>query len=856
MLVLVIFWFLLQTGDQAGWLPYALYIWVALFSVLTGNQFWLLANDIYDAREAKRLFGFIGAGAISGGILGGLLVNLLAIRLGTGNLIFVCIGFLLVCMVIVHWVWKISEHYLIRKKRQPGVRVVQTSSSGNPLKLLTSSKHITYLAAIISLGVIVGNLADYQFGVIAERSFEDVDRLTAFFGLMSFLLSFLSLAIQLFVTSRVLKTLGVIGTLFFLPAGLLIGAVAILFSPSLWSAILIRISDGSFKHSTNRAGLELLSLPIPPAIKTRTKAFIDVFLKNFARGVAGLGLIGLTLGLGFSLPLISLCMLALISLWVYLIFKARHEYIDAFRQAIEKRTIDLDEQALNVEDAAVFESFLKTLEGKSERKILYVLGLLEDVENKELIPHLRRLVDHPSPEIRAKVLRMSAKYKELELTAEAHALIEDEDLKLQSEAVCYLYKKAEDKITTLKDYLEHENPRVKVAAMICAAGEWRDSKDIREEIDMRRHLTAMLESAEDKIAQDQKNFIKIQTANAIGKAQDADLSQYLFTLVEDSSSEVMQAAIANIGQAPSTEFLPVLINHLNTKHIRKTVRESLAEYGAEIIDSLADHLKGGQEDRQKCLAILKVLALIGSQKSVNLLWMIMENKDRQYRYEAIRSLNKLRSRFPSLRFDPQKIRSLIDDEMVLYKRILRSWLQQRRTLSQAPASVQNEGDENQRVKARLLLASALEEKLENCLERIFRLLGLNYPPRDMLNAYLGLKSDKPALRANALEFLDNLLEPPLKKTLIPIVESSRPEAYKKSFSSLEIQLPSEDESIELILSGNDDWLKACTIYLLALNQNRNFAPTIRTLQHTETYLVQETATLYIRRLELQTRSDD
>ena len=681
-LFLFVFWFLLRIEYQAGWIPYVLYIWVAMFSVLTGNQFWLLANDIYDAREAKRLFGFIGAGAISGGILGGLLVNFLAIRVGTANLIFFCIGFLLLCLLIVYWIWEKSTHSLVKKKPRSGIRVIQTSSSDNPLKLLTSSKHLVYLSCIISLGVIVGNMADYQFGVIAERTFTDADRLTAFFGLMSFLLSILSLGIQLFLTSRVLKSLGVIATLFFLPAGLFIGAVAIFINPALWSAILIRISDGSFKHSTNRSGLELLALPIPPDIKTRARAIIDVFLKNFARGIAGIGLIGLTMGLKLSLPILSLIMIVLIVLWVSLIIKARREYVAAFRQAIEKRTINLDEQALNLEDAAVFESFLQTLEGNNERQILYVLHLLEDVENKDLIPHLKRLISHPSPEIRTLVLRMGQKYQELDLKADAQDLLEDQDLKLQCEAVCYLYNKSEDKISTLKHYLEDENSRIKIAALICAASEWRENKDIRQEIDMRQHLSNMLESAEHRIVdEDQKSFIKIQTAHAIGKTQDPDLTKYLYTLVEDNSTEVMKAAISNIGQAPTPEFLPVLINHLNTKHIRKTVRESLAEYGEDVIENMEEYLQEEFEDRRKQVAILKVLSLIGSQKSVNLLWKVMKNEDRHTRFEAIRALSKLRIRFPSLRFDQQIIRTHIDNEIELYKKILRSWLQQRQYLN-------------------------------------------------------------------------------------------------------------------------------------------------------------------------------
>jgi hypothetical protein len=44
----------------------------------------------FDAREAKRLFGFIGPGAIAGSIFGGYLTSLLAPYIGSENLLFVC----------------------------------------------------------------------------------------------------------------------------------------------------------------------------------------------------------------------------------------------------------------------------------------------------------------------------------------------------------------------------------------------------------------------------------------------------------------------------------------------------------------------------------------------------------------------------------------------------------------------------------------------------------------------------------------------------------------------------------------------------------------------------------------------
>ena len=67
-LCMAVFWYLVS--QQYSWLIYVFYVWVSLFGVFTTTQFWLLANYVFDAREAKRLFPVIGAGAIAGGILG------------------------------------------------------------------------------------------------------------------------------------------------------------------------------------------------------------------------------------------------------------------------------------------------------------------------------------------------------------------------------------------------------------------------------------------------------------------------------------------------------------------------------------------------------------------------------------------------------------------------------------------------------------------------------------------------------------------------------------------------------------------------------------------------------------------
>ena len=298
---LLIFWSLLNFGFRGDWILYAFYIWVTIFGVVVSAQFWLLANYIFNAREARRLFGIIGAGAISGGIFGGYLTNYMAPLLKTENLLFFCIGFLIVCSFLVWLVWEKSGYPGHSEKVYKRLRTNLSESTDNPVKLILNSRHLLYLTGIMGVSVVVANLVDYQFSAVASTIITDTDQLTAFFGFWVSTLSIIALIIQLFLTGRILKYLGVGASLFFLPIGLLVGAVAILMNPSLWTAILIRVSDGSLKHSINKAGTELLALPIALEIKNKAKAFIDVFVKNFAKGLGGVLLIAITTGLGFSL---------------------------------------------------------------------------------------------------------------------------------------------------------------------------------------------------------------------------------------------------------------------------------------------------------------------------------------------------------------------------------------------------------------------------------------------------------------------------------------------------------------------------------------------------------------------------
>ncbi|MDP8229043.1 MAG: Npt1/Npt2 family nucleotide transporter [Candidatus Electryoneaceae bacterium] len=855
---LLFFWIFLHWNYGGGWLYYLFYVWVAIFGVIITTQFWLLANYVFNAREAKRLFSFIGAGAISGGIFGGYLTKYLSSVLHTNQLILISIVFLLLTIPICRIIWKKSARYsysekLIQQKRIGSTQTRQDDSvQDSPLKLILDSPHLTTMACLVGISVIVANLVDYQFNAIATEVIHNEDQLTAFFGFWMSNLSIVSLGVQLFLTGRILQSVGIGASLFFLPVGILIGASAILFHPALWSAVMIKISDGGFKQSINKVGLEVLALPIPVRIKNQVKAFIDVFVDNLATGIGGLLLLLFTVYFGFKVQHISLIIIGLIGLWSYLIVRVKREYINSFRTAIEKRTIDIDDQTINLSDASVWNSIITVLNNEinkvtpNERRILYILKLLKNVRNDDLIPCLQRLIHHPSDDVKAYVLKMARQYDNLDLTDQTtHLIHNNNDWMIQHsrmirhiqnvriQAIAYLSDRSTDPTGNLRHFLEHPDYRIQTSAMLCAARKIQAGMLRYDDTDTVDYFRWLLNGLKDRPIAEQE-FIKITLARCIGLAPNPNLYSYLQSLLKDDSVEVVQAAVVSAGLTRAELFIPMLISHLHIKQIRRFAQEALAAYDESIIDRLLELFDDPGESHDVQMVVPKILALIGSQVSVEVLIERLDTEDMMLRYQIIKALNKLRTKFSMLTFGRNRINRMILDEIHHYHETL--------IILHQYKNVVIRGDHNDNVKrAEQLLIKALRERLDDNLERIFRLLGLRYHPKDMFNAYLGIISQKSDLRANAVEFLDNVLDHNLKKWIIPIAETESLTALTNRMNELDRVHSSSEDYITTLLKGKDNWLRVCALYYVAQTQTRDCLTLIESLTDDSDLVVRETA---------------
>ncbi len=809
--VLLLFWASLYTNFLEGWVLYFFYIWVAIFAVLSSSQFWILANLVYNVREAKRLFGFIGAGAICGGILGGYLTSMLAPLIGTENLVLIAALSLIVCIPITRSIWKRKVAPLnVYKRRKRSVGFGE-----HPIRVIKNSKHLTYLACIIGVSVIVAKLVDYQFSDVASRAIEDPDELASFFGFWFSNLNLISLLIQLFLTSRIVGVWGIGTSLLVLPVGIFFGAVSFLLLPELAAAILIKSADGSLKQSVNRSAIELLSLPISQEIKNRTKTFLDVVVDSLATGTAGIVLIFIVRGLGWSSQAVSLAIILLLLLWIYVAYLVRIEYINLFKNKVVKESSKVRKETRVAQTpTSIISEIRKVLSTGTDSQVLYMLGKTKEMKDDHFIDNFKLLINHNVGEVRVAALENLSYYKS-NFTEDVEKLVFDPNQKVSLAALQYLFSRSPNHIQNLLEtYLNHPNQNIADNAMLCLAIEARNNTTLKETFALadrlRKKIVRLSQATDSEI---------LHLLEILGAANIADLNAYIASFFSHPNPVILNSAILNASETLNPDFIPPIIHLLSFRTHRQTAKTALVHYGLPIIDALLVMINNKTIEPTAARFVPSVIASFNYQKAVNALFQIQDSNDLTLSIEALRSLNKMKEEYPGLYFNKEVIVDRILTTASLYQNTLTAMHAQiivsykRRNSAKSTPELED---------ARRSLIELLERRLDGDLERIFRLLGLKYPFDDIFTAYKGIRDDSNEQRINAIEYMDNLLDTNLKRVLVPIIETTVMDINEHNFTNVKLNIPSEYDCFKTLLTGNDQKIKLAILYLIRLSNDKRY----------------------------------
>ncbi|WP_437758336.1 MFS transporter [Sorangium sp. So ce1389] len=729
------------------------YIWSEIIANFTGVLVWAVAQDLHDPRSAKRLFGLIGSGRVVGTVACGFATGGAVTWIGTENLLFVLIAALLAMAALT----------MVLERRHPLERPPSGAEALLQARLprmeLWRSRYALTIALLTLVLFAVLTVGDYQFKAIALTAYPDRDDLARFMAFLYGAVGVLGLIVQLGVTPWVLRRHGVLGGLLAMPAAFTASTVALIASPSLAFAAILKLSDNALQFTIYDATTQLLFFPFPPALRERVRTLVSAIAKPLGYGLGALVLLALAPAaakgpaLVDDAALIGLYSLPLCAATIALIPIVRRGYFDAMRLTLMRRQIDTDGVAYGPQTRAIL---TEALYSRAMTQVLFAVDQLRQLDPdlvREAVPTLAR---HGSARVRALAVRLAAELGHDGGPDIARAAIHDRNTAVRVAAVdalaAQLREDAHDELLALAG----ESPARGVAAPASAEAPGDEELRIAAIAALLRYcgLDGMLEGAPRlrALLESPSPRERVAAARVLGLAGRASLQRALARLLGDPDPAVRRAAVRASSSVADPRLLPLLADALAERALASAAARAIEALGDAAILELAARLDDDSTPRAARLAIPRVLARLCSQGALDALLAQIDHQDEALRQKVLASASRLRL---SLRAPPAPlpvIRACIDDETVEHVRTREAYIAVRPRVA-CP-----------------LLDQHLLRRLRKGLIRVLRLCELAYPREVVALVRTHVFGPDPALRANAFEVLESLLDRPLRERLVSLVD--------------------------------------------------------------------------------------
>ncbi len=256
----------------------------------------------------------------------------------------------------------------------------------------------------------------------------------------------------------------------------------------------------------------------------------------------------------------------------------------------------------------------------------------------------------------------------------------------------------------------------------------------------------------------------------------------------------------------------------------------LREKEEEILLKVSECLQDSHEDITAKRKAVLVLTALGTQGSIDILLnSIAAIQDRSLRFNLIRALNQIRTKGGRHQFNKWIIKKEIMNEVKSYQSI-KTAIEEYKHQKELTHPEED------------YLLATLKAMEEEGLERIFRLLALIYESDVIHVIYdrlIEIEVDK-HLKANAVELLQNVVDPELYHLLYPILEDAQwEETPKKKL----------DEIIEELLESQDRWLTVCAIFIIIELNLSKFFPLLEDVTHYRAPVVREAAEIAVMKIK-------
>jgi len=289
LIIAMTFYFSLQINEPSESTVWLFYWFGDLYISLMLAAFFSFLHDTVDLRNAKRLYGFIVLGAVSGGAVGSTYFRGWIEEMNNQQWLHTIIGIgVVICLLAfaAGWMAKSIPHH--EPKPSPNdVPKKKFNAAIEGASLVFKSRYLIAIAGIVGFYEITSEVLDYQFTAMTER-FVPKEDIGSHFGTVYAIGNIAALVVQLCfsVFAAGFPKYRIHWILLALPLAVALSSLFFIIAPILLAASLLKISDSTFAYSVNQTGRETLYNPLSRQEKYVARAFVEVFIQRTGKVAA------------------------------------------------------------------------------------------------------------------------------------------------------------------------------------------------------------------------------------------------------------------------------------------------------------------------------------------------------------------------------------------------------------------------------------------------------------------------------------------------------------------------------------------------------------------------------------------
>ena len=748
------------------WTTALFYVWTGSQAMMLLPHFWVLALDLWDSRQARRVFPLLAGCGLLGGLAGGAFAGWTTPWVQRVGLLWTLPVFLLAARAL-------TGHLEHGRAQRP--RPQELTSS--PWKIIRGSPYVMILVAALALSVMVGTLVDFQFKYLLQRSYPDPHALTQFLGRFYVALNALSLLFQFAVAGWLLQRLGLGASTGLQPVAVIALASWAVVTPVIWVVIAMRWIQGVLSQTLGKSTSEIYYTAVRPAQRRRIKPAVDLLVERWSDALVGVLLVVALHVLHVPIAGIAILTAVLTATWIATLFALDRHYGRAFQQILSNRWAEPEDEPETLRLPVARRALAEALGAQDEHRTLLALRLCGRVKDARIMLAVRECLRHESAEVRTAAVGAMESLGMADRDGHIASFLAGPNEELRRAAVHYLLVAGTHRVEFARKVLSGSDETLQRYAI-----------DALFERPCAARAALTLEWVDARLASTRKEDLLL-AARGLGALSGHAPVKRLRALLEHPDSDVQRSALQSAARRPSRELLDALLPLLTRPELHHEARLALAALGNPAVPGLAGMLEGADGVRAQSLAA-DALAQIGSHRAVSALRAIARAGDLRLRHLGLRSLARARVR----NGEPVLTRHFT------HRLFLRELGDYRDHLGPALALASHEAPEVR------LLAESYLEAAGLALERAVQALACWYDPEPLIGVLGRLKSRDPRIAAPALEYLEHAL---------PRVVFA---AVRKVFEEPAIAVPGGDGApdplaarIEAAWQSGDAWLRACAV---------------------------------------------